>query len=142
MQNQNERADVPYDEGGDSSWGGGVFAAAAKVIVAIVASLESEARPALPSNTKGPMSFLGVIGPSTPVKASAKEAPKPFGLGVRVMPRSVSECGCPRRAEMASEEAATAFLEIMLTGGTVALEISWGCESPELEGDGESPMFI
>lgn len=57
----------------------GVLAAAFKFCVASVAAL-----PALPSNTNGPMSFLGVIGPSTP----AGEVPIPFGLGVRFECRS------------------------------------------------------
>jgi len=91
-------------------------------------SLETSVEPrALPSNTKGPASFLGVIGPSTP----------PLGLGVRDAPRLVRECDCSKRDEL-EESPGTGFLPMISTGGTVAFESSAGCELAELGGDGGS----
>jgi hypothetical protein len=71
---------------------------------------------------KGPASFLGVIGPSTPANASPAEEDNPFGLGVRVEVRSICELGCLRCEEAASETPGTGFLEMISTGATVALE--------------------
>ena len=68
-------------------------AAAVRFIVASAASRTSDPRPALPSKMKGPASFLGVIGPSTPAKASPTDEDNPFGLGVRVEVRSMCDLG-------------------------------------------------
>jgi hypothetical protein len=86
---------------------------------ATFANLMPAARPALPSNMNGPASFLGVIGPSTPVTASIDDGCSPFGLGVRVSPRSLCALGSPRRDEV---QFGTGFLPMMSTGWTVALE--------------------
>jgi hypothetical protein len=73
-----------------------VSAAAFKFMVAMDAVARSEALPALPSKMNGPASFRGVIGPSAPVRASPKEDGRPFGLGVRVIARSVRGFGLSR----------------------------------------------
>ena len=104
---------------------------------ATFASLIPAARPALPSKMNGPASFLGVIGPSTPVTASTDDGCNPFGLGVRVDPRSGCAVGSPRR----EVPFGTGFRLIMSTGCTVAFE-TWGWELDELGGEGGSSTFI
>ena len=95
--------------GGGGCEGVGMTAAALRFCVA-----SSAARPALPSNTNGPISFLGVIGPSTP----AGDVPRPLGLGVRVECLSEWEVGSSR----CDPPLPTAFRTI-LTGAEVAFEI-------------------
>jgi len=72
---------------------------------------------------KGPASFLGVMGPSTPAKASPTEEDNPFGLGVLVEVRCIWAPGCSRREEVALEAPGTGFREMISTGATVALEV-------------------
>jgi hypothetical protein len=72
---------------------------------------------------KGPASFLGVMGPSTPAKASPTEEDNPFGLGVRVEVRCMCEFGCSRYDDVAIETPGTGFLDIISNGATVALEV-------------------
>jgi len=111
-------------------------AAAFETAVATVAKGTLIARPALPSNTNGPASFLGVNGPSTPVTTSLSDDGSPLGLGVRGASRSVRLFGFSNRDPAESSE--TCFLSTMSTGGTVALESSGGWELAELCGDGGS----
>jgi hypothetical protein len=111
-----------------------------RFIVGSAASRISDPRPALPSKIKGPASFLGVIGPSTPAKASAVKEDKPFGLGVRVEVRCMCDPGCSRREDVALAIPAAGFLEIISTGATVALEVCWAGES-ESEGGVESSFI-
>jgi hypothetical protein len=108
-------------------------AAAPKFTDVMEASLTSEGRPALPSKTNGPASFLGVIGPSVPAKTSDKEEGMPFGLGVRDRLRPMRGSGCSRCVPRG---------RLISTGGTVELDIWFGCESVELNGDGDSSIFI
>lgn len=98
-------------------------AAAVRFIAGSAANWISDPRPALPSKMKGPASFLGVMGPSTPPKASRAEEDNPFGLGVLVDVRSMCDPGCSRREDVALETPGTGFLEIISTGATVALEV-------------------
>ena len=99
--------------------GMGESAASSRFMLATFANLMPAARPALPSNMNGPASFLGVNGPSTPVTASMDDGCNPFGLGVRVSPRSEWALGSPRRDEVPF---GTGFLPMISTGCTVALE--------------------
>jgi len=92
----------------------------ARFNVASAGSWTSVPRPALPSKMKGPASFLGVIGPSTPANASPDEEDNPFGLGVRVDVRSMRELDCSRRA---LGMPGRGFLKMMSTGATVAFEV-------------------
>ncbi len=115
-------------------------AAAVRFIVGSAASRISDPRPALPSKMKGPASFLGVMGPSTPDKASPTEADSPLGLGVRVEVRSMCDPGCSRREDVVLAMPGTGFLEIISTGATVALKVCWVGES-ESEGGGDSSFI-
>lgn len=105
-----------YDAG--CGWGAdrgdGISASAPKFIAVRLASLEPEDRPALPSKTKGPASFLGVMGPSVPTNASDKEEGMPLGLGVRDRLCPIRGLGCSRCVPRG---------RLMSTGGTVEFDI-------------------
>ena len=79
--------------------------------------------PALPSNIKGPASFLGVIGPSDPGTPSALEGDRPLGLGVRTVPRLARGSGLSRREELPTT-IVLPFLLAISTGATVEFETS------------------
>lgn len=117
-------------------------AAEFKSMLVIAASLIPDARPALPSNTKGPASFLGVIGPSDPASRSIIEDGKPlFGLGVRFVLCWGRDLASSGLCEDESDEMGTAFLGRISRGLTVELFVCCGGGEAEVERDDDSAIL-